>query len=163
VRWRKQSATEGRWRRSAPAVLGGFYNQADLPPHRLERAAPTWPMPPGLVERPESASLRHGPQGLLANFDVATGDGVAPTIGPSRTEEDVAGPIAQTSATEPEASGLCIVDQRNLHKSAALVRRVAKAWGSAEELGAKEKRGLVPSMQTRAAFLSEVRHRLRFL
>jgi hypothetical protein len=129
----------------------------------LERAAPTWPMPPGLVERPESASLRHGPQGLLANFDVATGDGVAPTIGPSRTEEDVAGPIAQTSATEPEASGLCIVDQRNLHKSAALVRRVAKAWGSAEELGAKEKRGLVPSMQTRAAFLSEVRHRLRFL
>ena len=60
----------------------------------LERAAPTLPMQPGLVERPEYAYLRHGTQGLIANFDGATGEVVAPTIGPSRTEEDFAEPIA---------------------------------------------------------------------
>ena len=69
----------------------------------LERAAPTLPMQPGLVERPEYEYLRHGTQCLIANFDVATGEVVAPTIGPSRTEEDFAAHIAQTIATDPEA------------------------------------------------------------
>lgn len=50
----------------------------------LERAAPTLPMQPGLVERPEYASLRHGRQCLIANFDVAPGEVVAPTIGPKQ-------------------------------------------------------------------------------
>ena len=35
----------------------------------LERAAPTLPMQPGLVERPEYEYLRHGTQCLIANFD----------------------------------------------------------------------------------------------
>ncbi len=60
-------------------------------------------MPPGLVERPEYEYLRHGTQCLIANFDVATGEVVAPTIGPSRTEEDFAAHIAHTIATDPEA------------------------------------------------------------
>jgi hypothetical protein len=93
----------------------------------LERAAPTLPMQPGLVERPEYAYLRHGTPCLIANFDVATGEVVAPTIGPSRTEEDFAAHIAQTIATDPEAPWLFIVDQLNMHKSEALVRLVAKA------------------------------------
>jgi hypothetical protein len=69
----------------------------------LERAAPTLPLQPGLVERPEYEYRRHGTQCLIANFDVATGRVVAPTIGPSRTEEDCAGHIAQTIATDPTA------------------------------------------------------------
>ncbi len=44
----------------------------------LERAAPTLPMQPGLVERPEYEYLRHGTQCLIANFDVATGEVVRP-------------------------------------------------------------------------------------
>jgi len=91
----------------------------------LERAAPTLPMKPGLVERPEYEYLRHGTQCLIANFDVATGEVVAPTVGPSRTEEDFAGHIAHTIATDPEAPWLFIVDQLNTHKSEALVRLVA--------------------------------------
>src|SRR5439155_689472 len=60
----------------------------------LERAAPTLPMQAGLVERPEYEYIRHGTLCLIANFNVATGEVVAPTLGPSRTEEDFAAPIA---------------------------------------------------------------------
>ena len=77
-------------------------------------------MQPGLVERPEYEYLRHGTQCLIANFDVATGEVVAPTIGSSRTEEDFAAHISQTIATDPEAPWLFIVDQLNTHKSEAL-------------------------------------------
>jgi transposase len=129
----------------------------------LERAAPTLPMRPGLVERPEYDYLRHGTQCLIANFDVATGEVVAPTVGLSRTEEDFAGHIAQTLATAPEAPWLFIVDQLNTHKSEALVRLVAEACGIKEELGEKENRGILQSMSTRAEFLSDVSHRIRFL
>jgi hypothetical protein len=129
----------------------------------LERAAPTLPRQPGLVERPAYAYLRHGTQCLIAHCDVATGAVVAPTIGPRRTEEDFAAPIAQTMATDPEAPWLFLVDQLNTHKSEALVRLVARVCGIKEELGEQEKRGILQSMPTRAAFLSEASHRIRFL
>lgn len=94
---------------------------------------------------------------MSANFDVA------PTVGPSRTEEDFAGHIAHTIATAPEAPWLFIVAQLNMHKSEALVRLVAEACGIKEDLGEKENRGIVQSMPTRAEFLSDVSHRIRFL
>jgi hypothetical protein len=88
---------------------------------------------------------------------------VAPTSGPSKTAEDCAGHLAPTIATDPAAPWLCIVDQRHIHKSEALVRLVARACGIAGALGEKEQRGRWQSMQTRAAFLREVSHRIRFL
>jgi hypothetical protein len=151
----------------APAVAqdGGHVISTDEQTgiQALERAAPTLPMQPGLAERPEYEYLRHGTQCLIANFDVATGAVVAPTIGSSRTEEDFAAPIAHTIATDPEAPWLFIVDQLNIHKSEALVRLVASACGIADDLGEKEKRGIWQSMPTRAAFLSDVSHRIRFM
>jgi hypothetical protein len=129
----------------------------------LERAAPTLPLPPGLVERPEDAYLRHGTQCLSANCDGATGEVVAPPSGPRRTEEDFAAPIAQTMATDPEAPWLFIVAQLTTHKSEALVRLVARVGGIKEEWGAKEQRGSWQSRPTRAAFWSDTSHRLRFL
>ena len=107
-----------------------------------ERAAPTLPRQPGVVERPEYEYRRHGTQCLIANFDVATGEVVAPTVGPSRTEEDFAGHSAHTIAMAPEASWLFIVDQLHMHKSEALVRLVAEACGIKEDLGEKAKRGI---------------------
>jgi len=129
----------------------------------LERAAPTLPMKPGMVERPEYAYIRHGTQCLIANFNVATGEVIAPSIGATRTEEDFAAHIAQTIAIAPEVPWIFIVDQLNTHQSATLVQLVARACSLEEDLGEKEKRGVLKSMQTRAAFLSDASHRIRFL
>ena len=129
----------------------------------LERAAPTLPMTPRLVERPEYEYIRHGTLCLIANFNVATGEVVTPTLGPRRTEEDFAAHIAQTIATDPKASWIFVVDQLNTHQSATLVHLVASTCRIAEDLGEKEKRGVLKSMETRAAFLSDVSHRIRFL
>ena len=94
---------------------------------------------------------------------MATGEIVAPSIGATRTEEDFAAHIAQTIATDPEAPWIFIVDQLNTHQSETLVRLVARGCGIEEDLGEKEKRGVLQSMQTRAEFLSDVSHRIRFL
>jgi hypothetical protein len=108
----------------------------------LERAAPTWPMKPGLVERPEYEYIRHGTQCLIANVNVATGEIIAPSIGATRTEEDCAAHIAQTIAPDPEAPWIFIVDQLNIHQSETLVRLVARACRIEEDLGEKAKRGV---------------------
>src|SRR5215210_6193054 len=54
----------------------------------LERAAPTQPMQPGQVERREFEYVRHGTLSLITNFEVATGQVLAPSLGPTRTEDD---------------------------------------------------------------------------
>ncbi len=47
----------------------------------LERLSPTRPMEPTSVERQEFEYERHGTQCLIANFEVATGRLIAPSIG----------------------------------------------------------------------------------
>ncbi|MCA1838688.1 MAG: transposase, partial [Actinobacteria bacterium] len=76
-------------------------------------------MRPGLVECQEHEYLRHGTQCLIANyFEVATGRVIAPSIGPTRTNEDFASHIARTIATDPDAAGwIFVVDQLNTHQS----------------------------------------------
>lgn len=54
----------------------------------LERAAPSLPMKPGIVERREFEYVRHGTQTLIAAFDVATGK-VQGAVGATRTEADL--------------------------------------------------------------------------
>src|SRR5579862_248831 len=52
----------------------------------LERAAPRLPMRPGKVERREFEYVRHGTLSFMINFDVVSGQVVAPSCGPTRTE-----------------------------------------------------------------------------
>ena len=129
----------------------------------LERLHPSLPMQPGHVEREEFEYRRHGTQSLIANLDVATGQIVAPSIGPTRTEADFAAHITQTIQTDPEADWIFITDQLNTHQSEALVRLAAAQCGIEEELGVKGKSGHLASMSTRAAFLSDTSHRIRFV
>jgi DDE superfamily endonuclease len=129
----------------------------------LERIAPTRPMKPGQVERREFEYARHGTQCLIGNFAVTTGQVIAPTIQPRRTEEDFAAHIAQTVALAPESGWIFVADHLTIHCSESLVRYVAEVCAIPTELGKKGKRGVLKSVATRKAFLTEEGHRIRFV
>ena len=128
-----------------------------------ERKHPTKPMKPGHVALREFEYIRHGTQALIASFEVATGQIIASSVGPRRTEEDFADHIEAVIETAPDAGWIFIVDQLNTHKSETLVKMVARHCGLEAELGVKGKSGILASMPTRAAFLSDADHRIRFV
>jgi hypothetical protein len=129
----------------------------------LERLHPDLPLLPGHVHRLEFEYERHGTLSLIANLDVATGQVLTPSLGPTRTETDFAAHLAQTIQVDPQACWLFIPDQLTTHQSETLVRLVAQQCGIQEELGVKGKSGHLASMKTRAAFLSHPSHRIRFV
>jgi transposase len=120
-------------------------------------------MGPGRVQRREHEYIRHGTLCLTANLEVWCGCIIAPTLGPTRTEVDFATHIEQTVATDPMVGWVFIADNLNTHQSESLVKYVAEACGIEDDLGEKEKRGVLESQASRAQFLSDPGHRIRFV
>lgn len=129
----------------------------------VERAAPTLPMKPGQVERQEANYIRHGTLMLTANLEVATGKVICPTVASTRNEEDFAAHVAQTVASDPQASWILVLDQLNTHQSEALVRLVDERCDLGLDLGVKGERGILKDMKSRRTFLEDAGHRIRFL
>ena len=94
---------------------------------------------------------------------MTTGELIAPTLGPTRTEAGFASHIAQTVATDPEAGWIFVVDNLNIHSSETLVRWVARVCGMMEPLGKTGVRGVLRTVASRQAFLSQKSHRIRFV
>ena len=103
--------------------------------------APTLPLGRGRTECREFEYERHGTLTLIGNFHVVTGELIAPTLGPTRTEEDFVGHIERTIDLDAGARYVFVLDNLNIHCSAGLVELVAQLGGLEEDLGKKGKRG----------------------
>lgn len=129
----------------------------------IERKEKDLPLRPGKVRRREFEYIRHGTQALIANFDVVTGQVIHATCGDSRNEQDFAQNIRKLIESDHDAKKWnFIMDCLNTHQSETLVRLIAEKEGLDIDLGIKGKSGVLKSMKTRAAFLSDSTHRIVF-
>jgi transposase len=130
----------------------------------LERKHPGLPLAPGKVERREFEYVRHGTRSFILSRDIVTGQVIAPSVGPTRTEADFLAHLRAVVATDPAATRWHVVaDNLDTHRSASLVRWVAEVSGLGDlDLGVKSKSGVLASRETRAAFLSDPSHRIVF-
>ncbi len=129
----------------------------------LSRKHPDLPMQPGHVLRREFEYKRHGTLSFIVNFDVATGRVGQVSAGSTRNEADFLAHVRSTVEAEPRiVQWHFVVDNLNTHQSASLVRYVAEESDLVIDLGVKGKSGILVSLETRAAFLSDPTHRLVF-
>jgi len=129
----------------------------------LERLHPGLPLAPGHVERREFEYIRHGTSAFILSRDVASGQVLAPTAGPTRTEADFLAHLQGVVATDPTARRWHVVaDNLDIHRSASLVQWVAELSEWDGDLGVKGKRGILHTCQSRAAFLRDPTHHIVF-
>lgn len=129
----------------------------------LERKHETLPMKSGYVEYQEFEYKRHGTQSFIVNFMVATGEIGTVSYGPTRNEADFLSHVQRTVEAHPKIRKWhFIVDNLNTHCSESLVNYVAEESDIADDLGVKGKSGVLQSMKSRAAFLTDTSHHIVF-
>ena len=74
----------------------------------LERLHPGLPLAPGQVERREFEYIRHGTRAFILNRDVVSGQVVAPTCGPTRTEADFSAHVRRHGRHRPGGDAVAL-------------------------------------------------------
>jgi DDE superfamily endonuclease len=129
----------------------------------LKRKHPDLPMQPGHGLRREFEYVRHATRSFIVNCDVATGRVGQMSAGSTRNVADFLAHVRATVDGEPRVvQWHFVVDNLNTHQSGSLVRYVAEESDLVIDLGIKGQSGILASMHTRAAFLSDPTHRLVF-
>lgn len=129
----------------------------------LEHKHPGLPIAPGKVERIEFEYIRHGTTSFILSRDVVTGQVVAPTYGPTRTEADFLAHVQAVVASDPNVLRWhFVLDNLNTHWSESLVRWVAAESDLDIDLGVKGDAGILLNRQTRTTFLTDPTHRIVF-
>jgi hypothetical protein len=130
----------------------------------LERQSSDKPMKPGQPLKREFEYIRHGTQTLIASFDVGSGKILYESIGQTRTELDFISHVQQMIKAAPKiVKWHLVMDCLNTHQSESLVRWIAEEESiPAVKLGRKGQSGILQSMETRAKFLSDPKHKIVF-
>ena len=129
-----------------------------------EKRARTLRPAPGQCRKEECQYTRHGTVCLTGNWDVAEGQFLYLTIEETRNNEDFARHVKRLIESKLADGWVIVVDNLNTHCGEPLVRMIAKALGiSSKELGEAKKHGILKSMASRRAFLSDHSHKIRFV
>lgn len=130
-----------------------------------ERRAPTKSPTPGQVGKRECQYTRHGTCSLTGSWDVVAGQMIQTTIDLTRTAEDFAKHVRATVSSDPQGEWIFVVDNLNTHLGEPTVRVIAELIGIDQAgLGDKKKRkGILGSVASRRAFLTDPSHRIRFV
>jgi len=129
----------------------------------LERIAADRLAGPGMTMLREYEYIRHGTLCLFGNLHVPTGKILSPMLRQTRTEEDYLENIDALVSMDPDAGYRLIADNLTTHCSESCVRYVATSCGIDEDLGKKGVRGILKSVASRVAFLTDPSHRIQFL
>lgn len=129
----------------------------------LKHKHPAKPIKVGSCKRVEQEYERNGKTTLIASRDINSGE-IIPMLNPTRKEEDFEAHMKDVFKKYKEANGIVLImDQLNTHMSESMVKLVAQECKIEEDLGVKEKRGILKSMKTRAKFLADTSHRIRIV
>lgn len=129
----------------------------------LERIAPDLQVGVGQITLREYEYIRHGTLCLFGNLHVATGKLLCPMLRQTRTEEDYLENIDNIVQLDPDAGYRLIADNLTTHSSESCVHYVAHACNLDVDLGKKGVRGILQSVASRVAFLTDPSHRIQFL